>query len=226
MQYNLSELSEKHAQARFYAGDTVTIEVIGNDGTLESLTSNICSPTSGDPDIFRWPYSNLVDSPDVFTEYIWKMVNQNGDMQSDVDIFEPSYDKGTFLQTPFDINIYEQKIVKGDDWHPEFRIDSNSSGLKISVELTDMKTYIYKGTSNVTDRGDGLPGGDDQILLISQADTFQHFRLYVSGEETLSFEERFMDMQITVKTADNITVTPTVKKKIGFTEYSAIRIGP
>ena len=225
MDYKLKDIGDAHARALFSVGDAVTIQIFDKDGTDVTPTSPADECTAyGELDTFQWPYSNLATLPTVFQEYSWVMTNQSSIKQRDVDSF--SAGGGTFLQIPFDINIFEQNIVKGNDWNPEFRIDSNSSGLKVAIELSDMETYIYKATSNVTDRGDGEAGGDDQILLLSEMDTFQYFRLYLSGTETESFDSRNMDMAITVKTADDIIQTPTVKKKIGFTEFSAIKIGP
>lgn len=226
MELNLKDIKDAHAQALFADGDTVTIQLYDkdrNDVTPVLLADTICVQF-GTTGIFQWPYANLDSFPTGYEEYTWTMTNQLSAKQIDIDSFAsfPS----TFLQIPFDINIWEQNVNKADDWQPEFRIDSNSSGLKVSIELTDMDTTIYKATSNVTDRGDGLPGGDDQILLLAEMDTFQYFRLYVSGDETESFESRFMDLKITVKTSNDIVQTPTVRKKIGFTEKSAIKIGP
>jgi hypothetical protein len=226
MELNLKDIQDAHAQALFANGDTVTIQLFDkerNDVTPALLADTVCVQF-GTTGIFQWPYANLDSFPVGYEEYTWTMTNQLNAKQIDIDSFAsiPS----TFLQIPFDINIWEQTVNKADDWQPEFRIDSNSSGLKVSIELTDGTTTIYKATSNVTDRGDGEAGGDDQILLLAEMDTFQYFRLLVSGTETESFGSRFMDLKISVKTSNDIVQTPTVRKKIGFTEQSAIKIGP
>lgn len=224
MDYNLKDISTAHARALFNVGDDVTIKIYDKDDNDVTPVNpaDECSPY-GELDTFKWPYTNLVSLPADSQEYSWVMTNGT-EKQRDADLF--SAGGATFLQIPFDINIWEQTVNKSDDWRPEFRIDSSSSGLKVAIELTDMVTTIYKATSNVTDRGDGQAGGDDQILLLSEMDTFQYFRLYVSGDETESFDSNYMDLKITVKSSDDIVQTPAVRKKIGFTEISAIKIGP
>ena len=224
MDYNLKDIATAHARALFSIGDTVTIKIYDKDNNdvTPANPADECTPY-GELDTFKWPYTNLVNLPTVSQEYSWVMTN-GSEKQRDVDLF--SAGGATFLQIPFNINIWEQTVNKSDDWRPEFRVDSNSSGLKVSIELTDMVTTIYKATSNVTDRGDGEAGGDDQILLLAEMDTFQYFRLYLSGAETESFDSNYMDLTITVKSSDDIVQTPAVRKKIGFTEISAIKVSP
>ena len=111
-------------------------------------------------------------------------------------------------------------INKGDDFNPLIQIDTNSTDLNVIVEFTDMDVTIYKATSDITDRGDGEAGGDDQVLLDAQGSTYQIFRIFLSGTETNTFESRFVDMKITAETNDG--KVQTIKKKIPFTEVAAI----
>lgn len=222
MDYNLKDISTAHARALFSIGDTVTIKIYDKDDNdvTPANPADECAPY-GELDTFKWPYTNLVSLPSVSQEFSWVMTN-GSDKQRDADLF--SAGGATFLQIPFDTNIWEQTVNKGDVWEPEFRVDSNSSGLKVTIELTDMCTTIYKATSNVADRGDGEVGGDDQVLLVCEADTFQTFRIYLDGDETKSFDSNYMDITITVETTDG--KIQTLRKKIGFTEISAIKVGP
>lgn len=222
MDYNLKDISTAHARALFGVGDDVTIKIYDKDDTdvTPAGPDNECSPY-GELDTFKWPYTNLVSLPTSSQEYSWIMTNGT-EKQRDADLF--SAGGATFLQIPFDTNIWEQTVNKGDVWEPEFRVDTNSTGLKVTIELTDMIATFYKATSNVADRGDGNAGGDDQVLLLCEADTFHNFRIYVTDVETKTFDSNYMDITITVETSDG--KIQTLRKKVGFTEISAIKVSP
>ena len=219
MEYSLKDIDGAHARALFSVGDTVTIKIFDKDDVEVTPPNpdNICQ-AYGELDTFNWPYSNLSTLPKVFQEYSWIMTNQLGTKKRDVDSFS-SFPK-TILMAPFDVDVSTLAINKGDSFEPEIRIDTNSTDLNVAIEFSDMETTIYKATSDITDRGDGDPGGDDQVLLIAQGDTFQIFRIYLSGDETESFDSRFVDMKITAETKDG--KLQTIKKKIPFTETAAI----
>lgn len=218
MEYNLSDISEAHARALFSIGDTVTIKIYDKDGVDVTPTSpdDECNPY-GELDTFQWPYSNLETLPTTFQEYSWIMSNLAGDKQRDVDSF--SSVRGTIFSIPFEVNIIEFPVFKGDSWEPEFRIDTTADNLMVAVELTDMETTVNLYTSNITD------GGDDQILLIAETETYKTYRLFVSPAQTESFASRFMDMKVTAGTQIGQLQT-AIKEKIPFAETSAISFTP
>lgn len=219
MEYDLNDIEDAHARALFSVGDTVTITVYDKDGTDVTPTSpnDECAPY-GELDTFQWPYSNLETLPTTFQEYSWIMTNQSSLKRRDVDSF--SSGAGTFFNIPFDIDITSEAINKGDSFTADFRVESNIDGLKIVIAFEDGETddsvIIYKKTANLTG------GGDDQIERIAgPSHGFQIFRVYLSGDETVQFDAtRFMDMKTTVETPD--AKTQTIKKKIPFTQVSAI----
>ncbi len=223
MDYNLSDISDAHARALFAIGDDVTIQIFDKDGTDVTPDSpdDVCT-AYGELDTFAWPYSNLETLPTSFEEYSWIMTNQTSSKQRDVDSF--SIGPATVFMTPFDTDLSKLAINKGDAFEPEIRIDTNTPDLNVVVEFSDgetsTSTTIYKATSDITDRGDGEAGGVDQIKLVAQGDTFQIFRIFLSGDETETFASRFVDMKITAVL--NNVKPQTVKKKIPFTETAAI----
>ena len=218
MDYDLKDISGAHARALFSVGDTVTIQIFDKDGTdvtPDSLDDE-CAPY-GELDTFEWPYSNLASQPTSFQEYSWIMTNQEDVKQRDVDSFGSS--ASTVFQIPFDIDIIKFPVYKGDSWEPEIRIDTNAIDLMVAIELTDTDTTFYFYTSNI----DG--GGDDQILLISDTETYKIYRLYVTGTQTGTFASRYMDM--TVSAGTQIGQLQTARKeKIPFQETSAINFSP
>lgn len=220
MEYNLSDIETvAHARGLFAIGDTVTIQIFDKDGTdvtPSGLDEDKCDPY-GELDTFAWPYSNLEDIPTEANEYSWIMKNQLNVPQRDVDYF--SSVRGTIFAIPFEINIIEFPVFKGDSWEPEFRIDTTADNLMVAVELTDMETTVNLYTSNITD------GGDDQILLISDTETYKIYRLFVSPAQTASFASRFMDMKVTAGTQIGQLQT-AIKEKIPFAETSAISFTP
>lgn len=222
MDFNLKDIQNAYAQALFADGDTVTIAVYKTgSSTPETLTSNVCSQI-GTTGIYTWSYSNLTTPPSAFEQYTWIMTNLSSIKQRDVDSFSAGGE--TFFSVPFDVDVSTLAINKGDTFEPEIRVDTNSSNLNVAVLFTDGETSssvnIYKATSDIADRGDGLPGGDDQVKLVAQGDTFQIFRIFLSGDETNTFSGRFVDMEITAETNDG--KTQTIKKKIGFSQTAAI----
>ncbi len=224
MEYKLKDIETvAHARALFSVGDDVKILIYDKDGTdvTPASPNDECTPY-GELDTFSWPYSNLENIPTESQEYSFIMRNQLDVPQRDVDYFFSS--PATVFLTPFDTDLSKTKINKGDAFEPEIRIDTNTTDLNVVVQFSDgetsASTTIYKATSDVADRGDGEAGGDDQILLVAQGDTFQIFRIFLSGDETVLFASRFVDMKTTAETNDG--KTQTVKKKIPFTETQAI----
>jgi len=226
MRYTLSELETLPIAGQFGIGDSVTIKIYNAETQIELPTDDaVCLDTNGNG-FFYWNFSNLTAQPTAFMRLHWIMTNVALDIQSGfIDVggwVELIAAQKTFLMIPFSIDISKQGVNKGDSWEPEFRIDTNVSGLKVSAELTDLATVDYdqtivsKATSNITG------GGDDQLLLVAEADTFKIYRIYVTGDETASFGSRFFDLTITVKTADDQTLT-TIIRKIQFTETPAIK---
>jgi len=223
MNFNLSEFSEESAESKFTIGDTVTIKIYDKD-------DNDVTPASpddecyavGDGSVFRWDYSNLT-TPTEYQKYLWTMTNQSAVERTDIDVFTAIESKSVFM-IPFDVDVSTLAINKGDSFEPEIRVDTNSTDLNVGVEFSDgdtsTSTTILKATSDITDRGDGLPGGDDQVLLVAQGDTFQIFRIFLDGDETVLFDSRFVDMKITAETKDG--KIQTIKKKIPFTQTAAI----
>lgn len=223
MEFYLSEFALVSAESKFTIGDTVTIKIYDKDDVdVTPASPNDECYAIGDGSVFRWDYSNLT-TPSEYQKYLWTMINQSAIEKTDVDVFSAVDSKSVFL-IPFDIDVSTLAINKGDAFEPEIRIDTNSLDLNVAVEFSDGETgdstTIYKATSDISDRGDGLPGGDDQVLLVAQGDTFQIFRIFLSGDETATFESRFVDMKITAETKDG--KIQTTKKKIPFTETSAI----
>ena len=218
MDYNLSDISNAHARALFAIGDTVTIQIFDKDGTDVTPDSpdDECDPY-GELDTFQWPYSDLDSLPSSFEEYSWIMTNLAGDKQRDVDSFA-SVPK-TIFHIPFEIDIIEFPVFKGDSWEPEIRIDTNAPDLMVAVELTDMDTTFNFYTSNIEG------GGDDQILLISDTETYKIYRLLMTGVQTGTFASRFMDLTISAGTQIGQLQT-TRKEKIPFQEVSAINFSP
>jgi hypothetical protein len=220
MELKLKDFQSSHAQAKFFADDTVTIQIYDKDRNdiTPASPDDECVPFAVGSNLFQWPYSNLGNTPATFQEYTWTMTNQDGLEQTDVDVF--SSDPETIFMIPFDVDIEKIDINKGDSWEPVFRVDTTSENLKIGIELADMKTPDYdqtiinKYTANITG------GGDDQVKLVAQGDTFQFFRVFLSGDETILFGSRYIDMKITIETAGG--QISTVKKKIPFTQTSAI----
>ena len=214
MDYNLSDISEAHARALFAIGDTVTIQVFDKDGVDVTPASpdDECNPY-GELDTFEWPYSDLETLPTSFEEYSWIMTNLTGSKQRDVDSFAsvPS----TIFHIPFEIDITEFPVYKGDSWEPEIRIDTNAENLMVAIELTDMDTTFNFYTSNIEG------GGDDQIKLISDTETYKIYRLLMTGAQTGTFASRFMDMTVSAGTQIGQLQT-TRKEKIPFQEVSAI----
>ena len=223
MELSLIYFAYAKAKAEFTTGDTVTIQVFDKDGTDVTPDSpdNACSEI-GTTGIFKWDFSNLT-TPTVYQDYTWVMTNQLSATQWGRNAFYPE-DPRCFFMIPFDVDISAESINKGDSFEPEIRIDTNASDLNViawfSDGETDDSTNIYKATSDVTDRGDGIAGGTDQIELVATGDTFKIFRIYLSGTETETFDSRFVDLTITAAISD--TKTQTVKKKIAFTETPAI----
>jgi hypothetical protein len=219
MYFDLKDISNANAQALFAIGDTVKIKIYDKDGTDVTPASpdDECTPY-GELDTFQWSYSNLSSIPTVYQEYTWIMYNSSGIKQRDVDVF--STGAGYFFHIPFDIDITSENINKGDAFEFDFRVETNVDGLKIIVAFEDGETtdsvIIYKKTANLSG------GGDDQIQRIAGPDFgFQIFRVYLSGDETELFTAtRFMDMKTTVEAPDG--KTQTIKKKIPFTQVSAI----
>lgn len=223
MEYNLNDINEARARALFNVGDTVTIKIYDKDGTDVTPANPADECTAyGELDTFEWAYSNLASFPTSFEEYSWIMVNQSSTKQRDVDSFSSA--PATVFLTPFDTDLSKTKINKGDAFEPEIRIDTNTTDLNVVVQFSDgetaASTTIYKATSDVTDRGDGEAGGIDQIKLVAQGDTFQIFRIFLSGDETILFASRYVDMKIT--SVINNDRPQTTKKKIPFTETQAI----
>ncbi len=218
MDYNLKDISEARARALFSVGDTVTIQVFDKDGSdvTPANPDDECTPY-GELDTFEWPYSNLAALPAEFQEYSWVMVNQMGIKQRDVDSFASV--ASTVFHIPFNIDIIEFPVFKGDSWEPEIRIDATAEDLMVAIELTDMDTTFNFYTSNIED------GGDDQILLISDTATYKIYRLFVTGTQTGTFASRYMDMTVSAGTQIGQLQT-TRKEKIPFAEVSAINFSP
>lgn len=214
MHFFLRDIQKAHAHALFSVGDEVTIQLydrLGADVTPAS-PKNECIPR-GSKGAFIWPYANLDSFPSDYEEYLWTMTNQSAIDRIDVDAFSPE-DARSFFLIPFDVDVSSLPINKGDSWEPEIRVDTNSTNLNVAVEFTDKETTINKKTSDLEG------GGDDQVLLVAQGDTFQIFRIFLSGDETELFQSRFVDMKITAETRDG--KTQTIKKKIPFTQTPAI----
>lgn len=218
MDYNLRDIATAHARALFSIGDTVTIKIYDKDDTdvTPAGPNNVCSPY-GELDTFKWPYTNLVNNPTASQEYSWVMTNDT-DKQRDVDLF--SAGGATFFSVPFDVDVSKLGINKGDSFELEIRVDTNSTDLNVAVEFSDMDITILKATSDIADRGDGVAGGDDQVKLVAQGDTFQIFRIFLSGDETATFTSNFVDMKITAETKDG--KLQTIKKKIPFSQTPAL----
>lgn len=219
MEYKLKDIETvAHARGLFNVGDTVLIKVFDKDGTNVTPVNpaNECDPY-GELDTFQWPYSNLVNLPSESQEYSWIMRNQSDIPQRDVDYFFSG--PNTIFHIPFNIDIIEFPVFKGDSWEPEIRIDATAENLMVAIELTDMDTTFNFYTSNI----DG--GGDDQILLISDTATYKIYRLFVSGAQTESFASRYMDMTVSAGTQIGQLQT-TRKEKIPFAEVSAINFSP
>ena len=218
MDYNLSDINDAHARALFAIGDTVTIQIFDKDGSDVTPDSpdDECTPY-GELDTFEWPYSNLESLPTSFQEYSWIMTNQTSDKQRDVDSFASG--PVTIFHIPFEIDIIEFPVFKGDSWEPEIRIDTNAENLMVAVELTDMDTTFNFYTSNIEG------GGDDQILLIADTATYKIYRLLMTGTQTGTFASRFMDMTVSAGTQIGQLQT-TRKEKIPFAEVPAINFSP
>lgn len=225
MNLKLKDINESHAQARFNTGDTVNIQLFDKDriDITPVLSGDRVCVEMGASGLFQWPYANLDDTPTEYEEYTWTMTNQLSAIQSDVDTFEDE-DPRTFFSVPFDVDVSKLGINKGDSFEPEIRVDTNSQNLNVAVEFSDGKTSdsttILKATSDIADRGDGVSGGDDQVKLIAQGDTFQIFRIFLDGDETATFKSNFVDMKITAETRDG--KIQTIKKKIPFSQTPAI----
>ncbi len=220
MEYKLSDIGDANARALFSVGDTVTIKIWDKDGVDVTPASpdDECAPY-GNLKYFAWPYSDLETLPTVFQEYTWLMTNQSGSEQNDVDSFSVDSSLSSVFAVPFDINIIDFPVNKGDSWEPEFRIDTNVADLMVAVELTDMDTTFNFYTSNI------VGGGDDQVLLISETETYKIYRLFVTPTQTETFASRYMDMTVTAGT--QIGQLQTVRKdKIPFTETQAIKFSP
>ena len=207
MEYNIKDAAQVNAQGLFATGDTVTIELFNREraDVTPTLVADRACVEMGTSGIFQWPYANLDDLPTEYEEYTFIMTSQTGSKQRDVDVFS-IYNPTVFL-VPFEIKLEsEESINKGDAWEPELRLDTNSPDLKVAIELTDGDTTINKYTANIDQ------GGDDQVKLLSEADTFQIFRLYLSGEETKSFESRYLDVKISAQTqSGKIQTTKTTQ---------------
>ena len=214
MEYNIKDAEQVNAQGLFSTDDTVTIQLFNRERVdVTPLSPGEECVEIGTTGIFQWSYVNLDDLPTEYEEYTFIMTNQTGSKQRDVDVFS-IYNPTVFL-VPFEVKIEsEESINKGDAWEPELRLDTNSPDLKVAIELTDGDTTINKYTANIDQ------GGDDQVKLLSEADTFQIFRLYLSGEETKSFESRFLDVKISAQTQSG--KTQTTKMKVPFSEIPAI----
>jgi len=222
MNLKLKDINKSNAQARFITGDTVNIlEIFDKDrvNVTPALAGDKVCTEMGTSGMFQWPYANLDDIPTEYEEYTWTMENQLSAIQSDVDTFEGE-DPRCFFSVPFDVDVSKLGINKGDSFEPEIRIDTNSQNLNVAVEFSDMDVYIYKATSDIADRGDGVAGGNEQVKLVAQGDTFQIFRIFLSGDETTTFTSNFVDMKITAETKDG--KTQTVKKKIAFSQTPSI----
>jgi len=219
MEYKLSDLeSTAHARALFNVGDTVTIQIFDKDGVDVTPASpdNECSPY-GELDTFAWPYANLETAPTEAQEYSWIMTSQSGSKQRDTDYFSSL--PNTIFHIPFEIDIIEFPVFKGDSWEPEIRIDTNAVNLMVAIELTDMDTTFNFYTSNIEG------GGDDQIKLISDTETYKIYRLFMTPAQTEAFASRFMDMTVSAGTQIGQLQT-TRKEKIPFQEVSAINFTP
>lgn len=218
MDYKLKDISGAHARALFSIGDDVTIQVFDKDGSDVTPDSPDDECTAyGELDTFEWSYSNLETLPSEFQEYSWIMTNQASIKQRDVDSFAST--PNTIFHIPFEIDIIEFPVFKGDSWEPEIRIDTDAPDLLVAIELTDMDTTFNFYTSNI----DG--GGDDQILLISDTGTYKIYRLLMTGTQTGTFASRFMDMKVSAGTQIGQLQT-TRKEKIPFQEVSAINFSP
>lgn len=218
MDYNLNDISSAHARALFAIGDTVTIQIFDKDGTDVTPASPDDECTAyGELDTFEWPYSDLDSLPTTFQEYSWVMTNQTASKQRDVDSFASG--PNTIFHIPFEIDIIQFPVFKGDSWEPEIRIDTNAENLMVAIELTDMETTFNFYTSNI------VGGGDDQILLISDTETYKIYRLLMTGTQTGTFASRYMDMTVSAGTQIGQLQT-TRKEKIPFQEVSAINFTP
>lgn len=223
MRYTLDELATLPIAGKFEIGSDVTIKVY-NALTQAELPTNddVCVDTNGNG-FFYWNFSNLTTQPTAFTRLHWVMTDGDVEQSEIVDaggwsdlVVTPK----TYLLIPFDVDIEKIAINKGDSWEPYFRVDSDDPLIKVSVELSDMgtpdydQTVINKYTSNI------VGGGDDQVLRIALTDTFQFFRIFLSGDETVLFGSKYVDMKITIENSGG--QISTVKKKIPFTQTSAI----
>lgn len=213
--FALNEIAIK-AIAGFTTGDTVTIAVRNvATGLQEALDDASCTEwgTSG---YFEWDFQNLTNFPTEYGHYHWEMDNGVGTKKTDEVIIGGYINEiqRTYLMVPFDVDIEDQPINKGDAWEPKFQIYGNAQGLKVKVELSDITTTIEKANSEVD-------GGDDtQVKLVAMGDTFQIYRVYATGDETATFDSNFLDVKITVETQDGKVQTTT--KKIPFTQSPAI----
>lgn len=216
MNLKLKDIATSNAQARFTTGDTVTIKEIFDRNRLDitpALPDDRLCFEFGTSGLFQWPYANLDDTPTEYEEYTWTMTNQLSAIQSDVDTFEDE-DPRTFFSVPFDVDVSKLGINKGDSFEPEIRVDTNSQNLNVAVEFTDTDVTINKLTKDI------VGGSDSQVKLVAQGDTFQIFRIFLSGDETATFTSRFVDMKITAETKDG--KLQTIKKKIAFSQTPAL----
>ncbi len=220
MKFTLEEFSEATAEAKFTIGDTVTIKLYDKDNNDVTPVSpgNECVAI-GDGSFFRWPYSNITPAPTEYQSYLWTMTNQTAIERSDIDVFGVDTSRETIFHVPFEIDIIQFPVFKGDSWEPEIRIDTNAVDLMVAVELTDMDTTFNFYTSNI------VGGGDDQILLVSDTETYKIYRLFMTPEQTEAFASRFMDMTVSAGTQIGQLQT-TRKEKIPFQEVSAIKFSP
>jgi len=222
MNLKLKDIETSHAQAKFTTGDTVNIVELFDQNRLDILpvlsADRVCIEM-GTSAIFQWTYANLDSIPTEFEEYTWTMENQSSLKKSDVDTFEDSDSRSVFL-TPFDVDVSKLGINKGDSFEPEIRVDTNSANLNVVVEFSDTDITILKATSDIADRGDGVAGADDQVILDAQGSSYQIFKIFLSGDETETFTSNFVDMKITAETKDG--KTQTIKKKIKFSQTPAL----
>ena len=228
MRYALTESVIKAVGRGFDTADTVTILLYNsNDGSVVPVSTNTCTQW-GTTGIFEWDFQNITTFPTTYGNYFFVMKNAGETVIVSGQVIIGGYINDianvnkTILMIPFEVDLETLPINKGDSWEPEIKVYTNSVDLNVAVELSDMTTTIYKATSDITDRGDGETGGDSQVLLVAQGDTFQVFRIFLSGIETESFDSRYVDIKITAQTKDG--KTQTIKKKISFTETSAIDI--
>lgn len=205
MRYTLAELLTLPVVGAFTSLDTVTITLYDlATGLVEPIDSASCTEilTSGE---FTWNFSDLTTQPTVFKRFLWVMSNGSTKVQDVVDVagwVENVAVVNNIIEFPA-IAIDGGEIIVGDTWSPKFDVKSVDAAMKVKIDIIDGGgNTLSKATSNVSG------GGDDQIKLICEGDTFLTFRLYVTASESALFTGgNSIQLNISITLTDTTVIT-------------------